>query len=729
MFAALGHLTYSRRRSVLALAAAVVVLAVTWGTGVFGRLANGGFEDERSESARARQLADAALGRDDADVIALYRSTERTVDDPGFRAVVEGALAALPRSAVAGATTYWNTGAPQLVSADRRATYVVLRLVGDNDDARMTSYEAIEHRLAVPGLTLQLGGQVPVNVAINHQVEQDIARAELLSMPVVLVLLVIVFGGVVAAGLPLVVGALAVLGAFTILRLLTLVTDISVFAINIITMLGLGLAIDYALFVVNRFREELSRDANVEEALVRTLRTAGRTVAFSGVTVMVSLASLLLFPQSFLRSMGLGGMAAVLVAMLGALTVLPAQLAVLGPRVNAWRVPLPLIHGRGGDRTGDAGSWARVAHAVMRRPAVIAVAIVVVLVALGTPFLRIAFGGVDARVLPAGTESRVVEETLRRDFPAGNTAPIEAVVRGGDRAGVAGYVDALRAVPGVTGAQVTGAANDVTRVTISYAGLPTSDEAQQTVRAVRAVPAPAGAEVLVDGETAMLVDLLDGLGQVLPWMAVFVGVATFVLLFLAFGSVVLPVKAIVMNVLSLSATFGAIVWVFQDGHLSGLLGFTPTGTIEATQPILILAIAFGLSMDYEVFLLSRVREQWDRTRDNAAAVATGLQRTGRIITSAALLLVVVFAGFATSGITFIKMIGIGMMIAIVVDATIVRVLLVPATMRLLGAANWWAPRPLARLYDRIGVRESDGADLHQPVAVPAPRVPASTVVG
>jgi RND superfamily putative drug exporter len=437
-------------------------------------------------------------------------------------------------------------------------------------------------------------------------------------------------------------------------------------------------------------------------------------VAFSGITVAISLASLLFFPQVFLRSMGFGGMAAVLVAMIGALTVLPALLAVLGHRVDALRLPLhrlvpARLRNRGGSSTeDDHGTWYRVAHSVMRRPIVYVVVIVPVLLIAGLPFLRVEFGGVDHRALPPGTESRTVSERLISDFPNGGVTTINAVVTFAgavDQGAVASYIDRVEQLDGVTAADVTGqnAETAVVSVRYSYEGI--SAEARELVGKIRALAPPSGAEVLVGGRAAELRDLLTSLGATLPWMALFVVSVTLVLLFLAFGSVVLPLKAVAMNVLSLAASFGALVWIFQDGHLSGLLGFESTGAIEATQPILMLAMAFGLSMDYEVFLLSRIREQWDLTADNATSVATGLQRTGGIITSAALLLVVVIGAFSTSGIVFIKMIGIGMIIAILVDATIVRALLVPATMRLLGRWNWWAPGPLATFWQRHGIRE------------------------
>ncbi|MEU1516436.1 MMPL family transporter [Streptomyces sp. NPDC005811] len=439
------------------------------------------------------------------------------------------------------------------------------------------------------------------------------------------------------------------------------------------------------------------------------MATAGRTVAVSGVTVAVSLAGLLIFPMTFLRSMGLGGLSAVVVAMVAALTVLPALLAVLGPRVEALSVrrllrrPPPALP-RDEDMVAH-GFWYRLAHSIMRRPVLYATGVLAVLLLAAAPFLRVEFGGIDPRVLPTGTESRVVSETVDRDFVRNGQVPVEAIVTSSDRAGLERYVDAVRTVDGVSGAEVTGRSGDVARVTIRYEGDPISPRSRDLVSRIRAVPAPPGGEALVGGQTAQLADQLDAVGDLLPWMALIIGGAGFVLLFLAFGSVVLPIKAIVMNILSLGASFGALVLIFQDGHLSGLLHFTSTGTLEATQPILVLAVVFGLSMDYEVFLMSRIREEYDRTGDNTAAVAVGLQRSGRIITSAALLILVVIGLFSVSGITFIKLIGVAMLIAVLLDATIVRALLVPATMRLLGNANWWAPAPLRRFYARHGLRE------------------------
>src|SRR6266702_3848610 len=628
MFEAWGRALYTRRRLTLGIALVLVAFAAVWGTGVFGKLSSGNsFTPPASQSQREADQASQAFGRDDADVVVLYRSATMTVSDPAYRQAVTAALGRLPRADVDRVSTYWSTGSPRLVSTDRHATYAVLQLTGADDAARHTSYKAIQAELtpaslASRGVTAQVGGTVPMEAAINSEVTANIAKAELFSMPVLLILLLVIFGSLAAAALPVAIGGVAILGSFAVLRLLTMATTVSVYSVNITTILGLGLGIDYGLFMVTRFREELHRQPTVEQAVARTVATAGRTVAVSGITVAVALTSLMLFPEDFLRSMGSGGVATVAVDMLAALTV------------------------------------------------------------------------------------RHVSEALDSQFPVNSTAPIEALVTGARApAQLTAYLHRIDAIPGVAGAQVTGVKGDTARVDVGYQPAPVSSAARHIVTQIRALDAPAGATVLVGGTTAGLVDELASLGATLPWMALLTGVSTFVLLFLAFGSVVLPVKAIVMNVLSLSATFGVVVWIFQWGHLSGLLQFTPTGSIDPTMPILMLAVIFGLSMDYEVFLLSRIRERYDQTGDNTAAVASGLQRTGGLITSLALLLIIVVGAFSASGITFIKLMGVGMIVALLVDATIIRVLLVPATMRLLGRANWWAPRPLRRMYARYGISD------------------------
>ena len=708
MFETLGRFTYRRRRLVLALTGVFVAAAIAWGTGVFGSLANGGFEAPDTEAYRAVRTIEQTVGRAGTDVIVLYRSDSQTVADPAFRQAVESDLSALPSSEVLSTTTFWSTNSPAFVSKDKHSTYAVLTLAGADPEERLATFHKIadEVRSAPAGLDVKVGGEVAVFDEVNTQTEHDIVQAETISLPIVLILLIVVFGGLVAASLPLFVGGLAILGAFVVLRALTTFTDVSVFSINIVTMIGLGLAIDYALFIVTRFREQLAQGNDVETALTITMSTAGRTVAFSGITVGVAISSLVLFPVMFLRSMAYGGAAAVLVAMIAALTALPALLGILGHRVNNLR--LPFLRRGGGLGSTEHGAWYKLAHSVMRRPIRYVVVLVPLLLVLGIPFLSAQLGGVDHRALPSGADSRTVTETLQDDFAgAGGSDVLVAVRMSGDPARVlAPYIAELEQVKDVESVRLGGFKDGVASVVVHTHYTSQELPARDVVTGVRAVAPPAGTSAEAGGDTAALVDLLHVLGQRAPWMAGFIVLVTFALLFVAFGSLVLPAKALLMNVLSLSASFGAMVWIFQDGNLSGLLDFTPAGFLDATNPVLLFAVLFGLSMDYEVFLLSRIREEYDRTGDNNQAVALGLQRTGGIITSAALLLIIVVGAFATSGIVFVKMIGIGLVIAIAIDATVVRALLVPATMRLLGRANWWAPAPLARWWQRHGFRET-----------------------
>jgi RND superfamily putative drug exporter len=722
---------------------AVVLAAAAYGIGVFGTLSNGGFDDPATDSAKELALEQATFPGRETDLVVVYSSPTLRVEDPAFQRAVTGTLSALPTADVAGTVSYYDTRAPGLVSTDGHATRVVVTLAGAGQDAKSDNWEAVKGHLAAPGLNTSIGGRWAVFGDVNEQVSKDIARAESISLPIVFLLSLLIFGSFVSALMPTLVGGIAVMGAFAVVRLITGVTDVSIFSINVITLLGMGLAIDYALFVVSRFREELatqpdtSRDS-VAAAVVQTMRTAGRTVLFSGLIVAASLASLLLFPQNFLRSMGYGGMAAVLVAMLAALTVLPALLGVLGPRIEFGRMPW-----RRGSRAHDAdartpdelhgaehevvhGAWARVAHSVMRRPVAYLVAIVIGLLALGSPFLGAQWGSVDERVLPVSSPSRQAAD-LQADLFGGETSTASIMLRGADESAAAAYLSGLKAVDGVSQAQVVATRSVVgqqlTLVQATWFGNSQTESSQDVVRQIRAVEPPSGATALVGGPTADAVDLIHSIGTTLPWMALTVAAVMLVLLFVAFGSVVLPLKAIVMNAVSITASFGVVTWIFQEGHLAGLLGFTSPGYLDVTQPILMLAILFGLSMDYEVFLLSRVREEWDRTGDNTRAVAAGVQRSGRIITSAALLLAVVIGGFATSGIVFLKMIGVGMLVAVLLDATVVRALLVPATMRLLGRANWYAPAPLARWWERHGHREEPARPV--PVTRPVPELAAA----
>lgn len=738
-----GQFVARRSWAVLLGGLAVVLVAAAYGIGVFGSLSNGGFDDPATDSAKELALEQATFPGRETDLVVVYSSPTLTVQDPAFEKAVTDTLAALPSSDVAGAVTWYATQAPGLLSTDHHATRVVITLAGTTQDAKSDNWDAVKDDLSAPGLSTSVGGRWAVFGDVNTQVSEDIARAESISLPIVFLLSLLIFGSLVSALMPTLVGGIAVMGAFAVVRLITGVTDVSIFSINVITLLGMGLAIDYALFVVSRFREELalapdtSRES-VRGAVVRTMTTAGRTVLFSGLIVAASLASLLLFPQNFLRSMGYGGMAAVLVAMIAALTVLPALLGVLGPRIEFGRMPwrrgsrARLADARtpdelhGADHEVVHGTWARVAHSVMRRPVAYLVVIVIGLLALGSPFLGAKWGSVDERVLPISSPSRQAADLQARLF-GGETSSASIMLRGADEAATATYVARLRGVDGVTEAQAVASkavdGEQLTLVTAAWKGNSQTAASQDVVTTIRAVQTPPGSTALVGGPTADAVDLIDSIGDRLPWMALTVALVMLVLLFVAFGSIVLPLKAIVMNAVSIAASFGVVTWIFQEGHLSGLLGFTSSGYLDVTQPILMLAILFGLSMDYEVFLLSRIREEWDRTGDNTRAVATGVQRSGRIITSAALLLAVVIGGFATSGIIFIKMIGVGMLVAVLLDATVVRALLVPATMRLLGRANWYAPAPLARWWNRHGHREDAAASSATQVQ-PAPELAA-----
>jgi len=704
-----GRLVARRRWVVLIAGLLTTIAAAGWGLGVFGSLSTGGFEDPDSESARAEAEIIEAFGQTDADILVLYESEDGLpVDDPAFERAVTETVEALPSDEVVQAVTTYNGGGPGLVSEDGLSTLVPITLTGADVAERGDTYELVRDDLAAPGLISTVGGPAAVFADVGEQVESDLARAEAITVPLVVLLCVFIFGSLVSATLPALIGGIAIMGSFAVLRLFTTVTDVSIFAINVITLLGVGLAIDYALFVVSRFREEMAAGRSTADAVTVTMATAGRTVMFSGLTVAVSLASLLIFPQVFLRSMGFGGMAAVLVAMVTALTILPALLAVLGPKVDSGRMPW---RRRRIDRSvtaavSDSGAWARIARLVMRRPVIVMTAVVVGLLGLGLPFLRVEWTGVDERVLPDGTGSRVVSERLASDFPGQELSHADVVVSGGEPAALQSYARALGAVDGVEDVSVALEGDGTTVYDVSFAAIDNSAEGTALVEDLRSIAVPDGAQALIGGESAVLVDLLASLGDTLPWMGLLVVLAMLVLLFFAFGSVVLPIKAVLVNAISVVASFGVVVWIFQDGNLSEFLGFTPLGALDATQPILMLAILFGLSMDYEVFLLSRIREQWDRGADNTTAVATGLQQTGSIITSAALLLAVVIGAFATSGVVFIKMIGIGMLVAILVDAAIVRTLLVPAAMRLMGRANWWAPAPMARWWQRYGFRES-----------------------
>lgn len=718
MFTRWGRAVIRVRWLVVAATAALAIVGIAWGSGVFGSLVSGGFADPASQSAAAESQITARLGNQSPDLVILYSSGTETIRDTAFRdAIVSTAGALARRPGVSSVTTYYGSGLPALVSRDGHATYAVVRLAASSETGKENAYNTLRPVMNAPGLTTQVGGTVALDATAGAITKADLATGEKIAFPVVFILLVFIFGGLAAATLPLLAGGVAILGALTAVRLITLTTSVSTFAVNTIILLGLGMGIDYSLLLVSRFREELAVGHEVRDAVTRTVATAGRTVLVSALTVALSLATLLIFPEVFLRSMAFGGMAAVGVAMTASLTLLPVLLALLGHRVNALRVPLPRLRRRaagpaaappGGmriDRT-ESGAWAAIARSVMRRPVLYIAGVLAIVAVLGVPFGGVHFAGTDTRVLPSGAQARVVSERIAADFPGATTAPIQTLVEGASAGQLRALTASIRSVPGIASATVTASRDDSALITAGYRGPSNSTRVYTAVRDIRALPAPPGVTMLTGGAPADDVDTLASLGDGLPAMLALIAAVTLVLLFLAFGSVLLPVLSVALNVASVIGAFGVVVWIFADGHLAGLLGFTATGSLQPNIIILILAVLFGLATDYQVFLLARIREAWHETGDNASAVAAGLQRTGRIITAAALLLVVVAAGFGSGQIVIAKTIGLGMIVALTIDASLVRVLLTPALMRLLGPLNWWAPPALRRLSAPYGIRDS-----------------------
>ena len=695
MFDALARLADRRRKLVLILAGVFVLFAAAYGGPVVGMLdSSDDFEDHASESVLARNTVEDATGRSASpDMVVLIRSGEQATIDRVARALHDPGVARIagPRE-----------GEPaELVSKDGNSTYLVVTFRADADERDLA--ERLQERVErEPGVTA--GGGVLAFAQVSEQVQEDLARAEMLAFPLLFLLSLVVFRSVVAALLPVIVGATTILATFLWLRIANELEPMSVFAINLITGAGLGLAIDYSLFVVSRFREELATSDDRIKALSTTMRTAGRTVLFSAVTVAAAMAALLAFKLRFLYSMGVGGVLVALTAAAVSLTVLPALLAALGPRVNAlslkrWQVAI----NRDAEQV-RAGPWYRFSQFVMRRPGPIAAGAATLLIVLGLPFLRIDFTGVDASVLPEDRSARVVQDALDTEFPPGRTAPIYVIARSDDADAVRGYAQELRGLRGVDAVAAPEPAGGIWRIDVVTGATSLSTTAKDVVSGIRSTNAPF--PIQVGGGTAAFMDQQSSLRASLPLALALLCTTTLVILFVMTGSVVLPVKALLMNLLSLSAAFGLLVLIFQDGRLEGLLGFTAQGALEATQPILLFCVAFGLSTDYGVFLLTRIKEARDSGMSDRDAVATGLERTGRIVTFAALLFCIAIGAFATSEVVFIKEVGVGTALAVLIDAFIVRTLLVPSLMALLGGWNWWAPRPLARLYERFGLREA-----------------------
>ena len=691
--ARLATVIIGRSRMIVAVGLALAAAAGWLGSSVAGRLSPYGVEDPATASVKAERAIEHATGLSaDVDLVALVPTPGGPASPTTRRTILRVARELRADRAVGVVRDYSSHDRAQ-VARDGRSQYIAVTLRAMSDKAKQDAADRIGRRIDVPAV--RLGGFAKASADVNHIVESDIQRAELMAFPILFFLTLLFFRSLIAAALPLIVGGMAIAGTFLVLRVLSDVADISIFALNLTTGLGLGLAIDYSLFIVARYREEIARVGVGPEALRRTMQSAGRTVLFSSLTVATAVASLLVFPQRFLYSMGMAGAAVAVLAAIVALIVLPAILTLLGERIN-FLAPRWLQRRAADDaRPVSTRFWYRLSRFVMRRPVSVALASAAVLIVIGLPFTHIRFTTIDASSLPPSAESRQVDLALTRDFAPDETAPMYIAVASAPSAAVRRYAATLRRLRDV--AVVTDprpVAAQLSVITVLSRRPPLSAQSQRLVHAIRATAPPALADV--GGRAAAFVDLKASLEHHLVAALGIIVAATFVLLWAMTGSVVLPLKALLMNVLTLSAAFGILVLIFQDGRFQGALSYTSQGAIEASMPVLLFAIAFGLSTDYGVFLLARIKEARDAGHPDGEAVAIGLERTGRIVTSAALLMSIAIGSFATSQIIFIKETGIGIALAVLIDASIVRALLVPATMTLLGRLNWWSPAPLRR---------------------------------
>jgi len=736
LFDRLGRFVVRRYRWVIGAWLAVLLVAVPFAPRVVDVLSAGGFTSDDLESARARQVLSDELGLAPSAVVLVLHSDRWTAGTPEFETAVAQATGRVATGSPV-ANYLSHVLAPRQVSDDGRTAYDVVLLDLSPDDSP-DALPVLEERIAeVEGLDVGIAGGPAFYGDVQDVSESDLQRSELISLPLAGLALLLVFGSVVAAAVPLAVGGAAVIVALAVIWAVASVTPMSIFVLNLATLLGLGLGVDYSLLMTSRFREELAVRTGpdrVAEAVRITVATAGRAVFFSGLTVLLGLLGLILFEFMILRSVGIAGAVVVGLAVVAALTLMPALLTLAGPRIDALRVRRVQV----GSQTD--GPWARIARWVMRRPVAVLIPTLAFLLLLGSPFLHVKFNAPDASILPASVPSRASFDLLVEEFGEGAFAPLSLAVRTDGPATTPENVAQLyeysrrlaadprierveslvdidprlrldqyqlllsdpsgppdRFVQATVGATTRG---DLTAFTVFTPYGPNRDEGRDLVADLRdpagALAPPAGLTVQVGGGAAEVSDVVARIGADFPRTALFILVSTYAVLFLLLRSVILPAKALVMNTLSIAASFGALVWIFQDGNLSAPLGFQPLGFVETTQPVILFCVLFGLSMDYEVFLLSRMKEVWDRTGDNTEAVARGLERSGRIVTSAALIVVVVAGSFAFAEVVLIKALGIGVAVAVALDATVVRALLVPATMRLLGRWNWWIPRPLER---------------------------------
>jgi RND superfamily putative drug exporter len=696
MFENLGRVLVNYRKAATALFIIGILVAGAVGSLIFSRLDSGGYSDPNSDSYKVYEYLRDDLKVEDPAVVVVIDAGDRDVTEP---AVAQQALALEKMMAeekgVTKTLSFWGSGADaNLKSADGKAAYVLIYGEGEAfspDSADLGKLFQEKYDGEFSGLRLYAGGVAVVGHAITKKISDDLKIAEAISIPLTFILLAFVFGALAASAMPLIVGVSAIVGAFFILYLISLFTSVSVYALNLTTGMGLGLGIDYALLMVNRFREELNKGKSVDESVITTMATAGKTVFYSGLTVLVTMVSLTFFPLPFLKSFGYAGVSVVALAVVGAIFGLPPILAMMGKRVNKGPVRKSAM------KPTDDGRWADTARFVMRRPVPVVLLSLIALGIMAAPLQNISFSQGDSRMLPASNPAAIATALQTERFPGQTGTPIEIITFDGANKvdALNEYANRISQVPGIVGVVPPQVIGEDVRIVAYQSMLPRTPESQKLIHDLRDVKAPAG--TLIGGVAADYTDSQDGISRTLPWAFGWIAISVLLLVFIFTGSIILPIKAVLLNVLSLAATMGVLTWVFINGHLQWLVGsFTVTGSLDTSIVILIAVVVFGLSMDYELFLLSRIREEHLAGKSNVEAVALGLQRSARIITAAAVLLAVVFAAFVTSGVTSIKTMGFGVALAVLLDATLIRGLLVPALMRLFGENNWWAPKALQR---------------------------------